>query len=138
MTDLPDPSVPTPPPPTATPTGNKETVGGIDIPEGLRAAGGTEIALPKEVISAGVRVQPTSIPIPVPVAQMGVAPAGKNIVPSQAVTVTLPLTDDQIAQGLRQSITSSWLWLAHWCIKRLKQLHLGIKSVQGKMIRVNI
>lgn len=135
MNDLP---IQDPPQATATPTGNKEVVGGIDKPEELRDARSQEIELPKEVVSAGVRVQPTSIPIPAPVAQMGVQPAGKNIPPTQSATVILPLTDDQIAKGLHESITSSWLWLAHWCIKRLKQIHMGIKLIQGKTVRVKI
>lgn len=124
MNDLP---IQDPPQATATPTGNKEVVGGIDKPEELRDARGQEVELPKEVVSAGVRVHPTSIPIPAPLAQMGVQPAGKNIVPAQTVKPVLPLTDDQIAQGLRQMITSSWLWLAHWCVRQLKKVHIRIK-----------
>lgn len=123
--------------PTATPTGNKEMVGSSNLPEGLQGAGGQEIGLPKEVISAGVRIQPTSIPIPASVSQMGVQSAGKNI-PIQSATITLPLTDDQIAQGLKKSITESWLWFAHWCIKRLKQFHVQVKVIQGKIVRVKI
>lgn len=127
-----------PPPVPATPTGNKEVVGGVELPEGLQSAAGQEMELPHEVVSAGVRIQPTSIPIPAPVAQMGVQPAGKNIPAVQTTTVVLPLTDDQIAKGLHESITSSWLWLAHWCIKRLKQFHVNIKTIRGKIIRVKI
>lgn len=144
MTDLPDPSQqpaqssPQATDVTATPTGNKEMVGGVELPESAQHAGSAEVGLPKEVVSAGVRIQPTSIPIPAPLAQMGVAAAGKNVLPPQAVTAALPLTDDKIAEGLRQTITSSWLWLAHWCLKKLKQFHIGIQSMHGKTIRVKI
>ena len=127
MTDLPnttDPQGQTPPP--ASPSGSKEVVGGMDRPEGLRDATGQEVELPKEVVQAGVRVQPTSVPIPSPVAQMGVKPAGGNIPPQTTSTVALPISDDQIAAGLRMSIINSLRWLAEWCVKRLKQIRIHV------------
>lgn len=86
---------------------------------------GQEVELSPEVISSGVKVQPTSIPIPPPVAQMGVGAVGQNVA-SPAPAVTLPLSDDQIAQGLKQSVWSSWRWLAQWCVRKLKQIHRGL------------
>ena len=122
----------------ATPSGSKEVVGGMDRPEGLADATGQETALPKEVAAAGVRVQPTSVPIPASVAQMGVKPAGNNVPVQTTPSAALPLTDDQIAAGLRMSIINSWRWLSEWCVKRLKQIHQGIRSMQGKTVRVKI
>ncbi len=147
MTDLPnstDPQAPLPPPTAppggtpSTPSGSKEVVGGVDRPEGLQDATGQEMELPKEVAGAGVRLQPTSIPIPTPVSQMGVKPAGNNVPVQTTPTTPLPLTDDQIAAGLRVSIINSWRWLSEWCVKRLKQLHVAVKSIGGKGIRVKI
>ena len=93
--------------------------------------------LPKEVASAGVTIQPTTIPIPQPIAQMGVAPGPANI-PMPTAATTLPITDDQIAQGLGKSIKESFRWLAEWCIRRLKQVHIGLQSIHGKLTRVPI
>lgn len=93
-------------------------------------------ALPKEVTSAGVSVHPTTIPVPQPVAKMGVQPASANI-PMPAATVSLPLSDDDIAKGLHASITSSIRWLAEWCMRRLKQAHIGFKNIHGKIMRKN-
>ena len=135
MNDLPnvtDPQGQTPPPvvPLAaavtTPSGSKEVVGGMDRPDGLQDATGQEMELPKEVASAGVRVQPTSVPIPPPVAQMGVKPAGQNIPTQTTSTIDLPLSDDQIAAGLHTSIINSLRWLAEWCVKRLKQIRIHV------------
>ena len=81
----------------------------------------------KEVAAAGVRTQPTTVQLPQVVTQMGVAPVGQAVMP-QAPAVALPLTDDQIAQGLKQSITSSWRWLAEWCIRKLKQLQKKVHA----------
>jgi hypothetical protein len=96
---------------------------------------GIESELSPEVVSSGVKVQPTSIPIPPPVSQLGVNPAGQNIPPPPAA-VTLPLSDDQIATGLKQSVWSSWRWLSEWCIRKLKQVHTGLKNIHGKLTRV--
>lgn len=85
---------------------------------------GREIELPKEVVSAGVKVQPTTIPLPKPVSAMGAKPAGSSVSIGTGSTITLPLTQAQITEGLEKNIQDSWRWLAVWCIRRLKQLHL--------------
>jgi len=97
---------------------------GLEQP-GLRDMQGAEIELPKEVAAAGVTQKPTAVQLPQAVTQMGVTPVGPAVIP-QAPPPVLPLTDDQIAQGLKQSITSSWRWLAEWCVRKLKQLHRKI------------
>lgn len=103
---------------------------------GLREVG-QEVEIPPEAAGAGVRVQPTTVAVPPKAAQMGVTPVGQKVIPP-APAVPLPLTDDQIAQGLKQSISSSWRWLAEWCRRRLKQLHLTIKKIGGQNIEVKI
>lgn len=116
--------------------GAKEVEPGTQSPDGAQDATGQEFELPKEVISAGVRVHPTTVPIPQSVSQMGVKPAGGNIPVQTTTTVVLPLTDDQIALGLHESLTNSLRWLAEWCVRRLKQLHIAVKTIHGKLIRV--
>jgi hypothetical protein len=119
-------------------SGSKEVVsGGPDRPEGLRDATGQETELPKEVSSAGVKLHPTTVPIPKKVSRMGVAPAGQNVPVQTTTTVVLPISDDQIAAGLGQGITSSWRWLSEWCLRRFRQLHIVVKMVHGKLIRMN-
>jgi len=133
MNDLPT----TTPIPTPVSTGsiNKEAeAGGLPSEVPFRPAG-QEVELSPEVVSSGVKVQPTSIPIPQPVVQMGVQAVGQNVAPS-APTLILPLSDDQIATGLKQSVWSSWRWMAEWCVRKLKQLHMGIKTIHGKLTRV--
>ncbi len=119
--------------------GSKETapVSGMpDQREVLSNASGQEFELPKEVQSAGVRIQPTTIPIPPPIAKLGVSASGANIPVQTTSTVVLPLSDDQIAVGLHQEVTNSMRWLAEWCVRRLKFLHITLKNVHGKFIRV--
>lgn len=96
---------------------------------------GHEVPLTAEVSGAGVKIHPTTIQLPQKVSQMGVKVVGQAPAPP-VITVKLPLSDEQIAQGLHQSIMSSWRWMAEWCIRRLKQVHLGFKSIHGKIMRV--
>lgn len=128
--------------------GNIPVSGSVSVnKEVVNAPGGTEMAspkesgqesadmLPKEVVSAGVTIRPTTIPVPPSVAKMGVQPTGANI-PMPTAPVALPITDDQIAQGLGKSIRESFRWLAEWCVRRLKQVHIGLQSIHGKLTRV--
>lgn len=117
MSDLPDPNNPPPPPPTKEqePSVSPESSGIKEV--------GADIELPKEVQAAGVRTTSDSVQIPQPVAQMGVTAVQSAPPPPPASPV--PLSDDQIAKGLTQSIANSVRWLAEWCRKRLKQLRLS-------------
>lgn len=136
MNDLPTPTQGTNPPPAGTGTmGSKEKeTGGVNTEAPFRPAG-QETELSAEVASLGVKIQPTTIPIPPPVQQMGVRAAGQNV-PTPAPVVALPLSDDQIVLGLKQGIWSSWRWLAEWCIRKLKQVHMGLKNIHGRLTRV--
>ncbi len=105
---------------------NKEVeIGGIRSGESLplKDVGTHEIELAPEVVGIGVKAQPTTIVLPQNIQQLGVKPSGPTTPAGNGSTVTLPLTDDQIAQGLHQGITSSWRWLAEWCVRKIKQLH---------------
>lgn len=99
---------------------------------------GKEVALPPEVEHAGVRVKSDTIELPPRIQQSGVSAVGPAA-PStpQPPTVSLPLTDDQIAQGLSESIFSSIRWLAEWCERQLKSAHMVVKKIHGKTVRTS-
>lgn len=131
MNTLPDPPVqgsnPFPPVQGGPGMGAKEreAIGGaVEFP----VTSGQEVELPKEVTSVGVSARPENIPIPQSVTQLGVQPLGQNVpVESTQGTITLPITDTEIAQGLRQDPTTSWRFLAEWCKRRLKKFGLWRK-----------
>ncbi len=141
MNDLPSSSVNTNPsmsPPGGGARWHKEAEPMISAP--IETSGPKEIGpdteqLPPEIASIGVKIHPTTIAVPQTLQQLGVQPAGANV-GAPTLTIALPLTDDQIAQGLTQSITSSYHWLAEWCIRRLKQMHVGLKQIHGSITRV--
>jgi hypothetical protein len=98
---------------------------------------GQEMPLAPEVSHVGVSLHPTTVQIPKTVSQLGVKPVGQSVPVPTIPIVTLPLSDEKIAEGLHQSITSSWRWLAQWCVRRLKELHVSLGAKGGKVIREN-
>jgi hypothetical protein len=105
---------------------NKEVESGISfqVPEISELTEiGKDIELPKEVINAGVSMHPTVVNIPPQISSVGVSPAGQNVTVGSGTTVTLPLTNDQINEGLKKDVTNSWRWLAEWCIRKIKHIH---------------
>lgn len=99
---------------------------------------GKETELSPEVVKAGVKMSADSIVLPKLVQQMGVQAVGPQApAAAQAAAISLPLSDEQIAKGLHQSIMTSWRWLAEWCKRQLLQAHLTIKSMQGKTVRMH-
>lgn len=96
---------------------------------------GKEVELPPEVVKAGVSIHSDIVNLPPPITQLGVKQTGVQAPPPAATTIVLPLNDDQIAQGLHQSIISSWRWLSEWCMRQLHAVHMTIKSIHGSVKR---
>lgn len=78
--------------------------------------------IPREVERAGVKHAGPSVPF--------------GAVAKKKAKVNLPLTDDQIAKGLHAHIWQSVRWLAVWCVRQLKKLHIIVKEKHGRLIRV--
>ena len=97
---------------------------------------GREIEPSKEVKEAGVKLKKEEIKLPPPVEKMGVRPSGPAVTLLPQPTVALPLTDDQVMKGLAKPSVSSWRWLAEFCLRQLKKLHIGLKKIHGKVVRV--
>ncbi len=104
---------------------SKEIEGGIALgePSPLKEVGTHEVDLPKGVVTVGVSAHPTNIKLPPAVQQLGVRATGQPQASPVAPAVALPLTDDQIAQGIKLGVTSSWRWLAEWGLRKIKQFH---------------
>ncbi len=87
-----------------------------------------EIELPKEVVSAGVQVIPQATSVPPQIAQAGVQAVGHHApvnIQSSSV-IHLPLTDEQIAKALHESIADSIRWLAEWCVRQIHIVHAKV------------
>jgi hypothetical protein len=125
MNNLPDTSGKSTNPPASSATiGIGKESEGISISDGetgLQSAG-LEMELPKEVSAVGVTQQPTVVPIPPHISQLGVKPTGLNIPVQTSPSVVIPLSDSELAQGLHISVINSFRWLAEWCQKQLKMI----------------
>lgn len=85
----------------------------------LKELGG-EIKLDREVEKAGIKVRPTYVPVPQSVSASGVTPVGDNAVLGTGKGIKLPITDDQIKEGQKKNLFSSWRWLTEWCLRQIK------------------
>jgi len=94
---------------------------------------GREVELSPEVKKAGVTIKSDTIVLPPSLTELGMREVTPP--PAAASKVVLPLSDEQIAQGLQQSLLSSWRWLAEWCRRQLLQAHVILKTVKGSSVR---
>jgi len=76
-----------------------------------------------------------TIELPPDLKKMGLQPTSSTQFSSYQ-NITLPIPDEKIVVGLHAPITSSIRWLATLAIYLLARVHLGLKVVHGKVIRV--
>lgn len=95
-----------------------------------------ELEIAPEVKEAGIEIRHEEIELPEPVAKMGVTQANDAASPLPATPVSVPLADDTIIKGAGASVWASLTWLAHWCLRQLKKVHIKLKKVQGKIVRI--
>lgn len=50
-----------------------------------------------------------------------------NPAKGEAKIVELPLTEDQVVQGLHMQVYDSLRWMAEWCVRQIKLLHGRVK-----------
>ena len=82
-----------------------------------------------------VEVKQETIKIDPELKKMGLQPMEKTKF-KEFQNIKLPLSDDKIAKGLHEPITSSIRWLATFALFLLQQSHLTLKVVHGKAVRV--
>lgn len=90
---------------------------------------------PEEEVKPFMQSRAETIEIPPDLKKMGLQPTTTTQFPSYQ-NIKLPLSDDKIIAGLHQPITSSIRWLATLAIYLLKQVHLVLKVIHGKVVRV--
>lgn len=94
-----------------------------------------DVEVGPELAKAGVIKRSEKVDLPPDIVQMGVTAVGPAQPLSTVTTIQLPLTDEQIIVGLHAQIVSSIRWLAEWCVRRLKQVHVHLKTLGGKVVR---
>ena len=89
----------------------------------------------EEEVKPFIQPRAETIKLPPDLKKMGLQPSTTTQFPSYQ-NIKLPLSDDKIIAGLHQPITSSFRWLATLAEYILKQAHLILKVIHGKVIRV--
>jgi len=90
---------------------------------------------PEEEVKPYVQARAETIELPPDLKKMGLQSTTSTQFPSYQ-NIKLPISDDKIVAGLHQPITSSIRWLATLAEYILKQAHLILKVVHGRVIRV--
>jgi len=76
-----------------------------------------------------------TIELPPDLKQFGLQPAATTQFPAYQ-NIKLPISDEKVVVGLHAPVTSSLRWLATLAIYLLARVHLGLKVVHGKVVRV--
>lgn len=103
----------------------------------------TESGLIREVIEAEpsaevapfVQARAETIKLPDDVKKMGAVATSSAPIFKDEQELKLPISDEQIIEGLKQPITSSFRWLSELMRYLLRQAHLTLKTLHGKVVR---
>ncbi len=90
---------------------------------------------PEEEVRPFVRPRAETIEIPPDLKKMGLQTANTTQFPAYQ-NIKLPISDEKVVVGLHAPITSSLRWLATFAIFLLKQAHLSLKTIHGKVVRI--
>lgn len=88
-----------------------------------------------EEVKGHVTTRHESIKLPPDLKKMGLKSVSTTSFPSYQ-NVKTPLADDKVMTGLHAPITSSLRWLATLALYVLRQAHLTLKEIHGKVVRV--
>lgn len=102
--------------------------------ESLTMQESVEHEVPPEV-KPFVQPRHETIKLPPDLSKLGLQP-----VPSAKFSsyknIKLPISDEKVVEGLHQPISSSKRWLSEFAVYLLRQAHLTLRVVGGKVIRV--
>lgn len=87
-----------------------------------------------EEVQDHVVVSKNNVEVSEELTKVGVRPITTVQFPTEK-TIPLPLSDEKIIKGLHQPITSSARWLATLALYILKQAHLSLRIIHGKVVR---
>lgn len=90
---------------------------------------------PSVEVKPFVQPRQETIKLPTDLQMIGLQPVKTTQFPSYK-NVKLPISDEKIVAGLHEPITSSKRWLSELAFYLLRQAHLTLRTVHGKVIRV--
>jgi len=91
---------------------------------------------PTQDVSSFLTKKHESIQLPPDLSAIGVKSTEDTETNSFFDKVKLPISDDEVLQGMHAPITSSFRWLATFATYLLLQAHLTLRVMHGKVVRV--
>lgn len=88
-----------------------------------------------EEVKKHVQIRHETIKLPEVFKKMGLQSATTTKFPDYK-NIKTPLPDDRVVTGLHAPITSSLRWLATLALFILRQAHVTLKTIHGKVVRV--
>lgn len=92
---------------------------------------------PEIEVQPHVEVRKEKVELPPELKDLGAIASETTDFPTHQ-DIKLPLSDPEIEKGLSQPVTSSFRWLAEFCIYLLKHAHIAFKTVHGKLTRTEV
>ncbi len=89
----------------------------------------------EEEVAPYISPRQDSIELPPDLKKMGLQAATSSQFNSYQ-NIKLPISDEKIVVGMRAPITSSIRWLSAFAVYLLARVHLGLKVIHGRVIRV--
>ena len=119
-----------------------DLVNQISLPKEVEPIGAEKFEI-KEVVEhkAEEEVRPfvsprqETIELPPDLKKMGLQSTSSSQFSSYQ-NIKLPISDEKVVVGLHAPVTTSLRWLATLAVYLLARVHLGLKVVHGKVIRV--
>lgn len=102
--------------------------------ESLQMQESVEHEVPPE-IKHYVQPKQETIKLPPDLTKLGLQPVTTTQFSSYK-NVKLPISDEKVVEGLHEPVSSSKRWLSEFALYILRQAHLTLRVVGGKVIRV--
>ncbi len=82
-----------------------------------------------------IKVKKETIKLPPDLKKMGLQPTTSAKF-TKYQNIKLPISDEKVLKGLKSPITSSLRWLATFSEYILKQAHLNLRKIHGRVVRI--
>lgn len=90
---------------------------------------------PSPDIEKFIRPKQETIKLPSELTKLGLQPVKSTSFPTYN-NIKLPISDEKVMEGLKAPVSASRRWLSEFAMFILRQAHLTLRSVGGKIVRV--
>lgn len=118
------------------PSQGKETEPLTNHQETIKVQEIVEKELKDNELDRHVEIKPESVKLPSDLKKIGVQNTQASPDFSSYKNITLPLSDEEVMAGLQEPVSTSKRWISEFAKWLLMRVHLVLKKVHGKVVRV--